>query len=107
MLRVIEIEHVDFVMSDYIRVSSDGESYLKTLSIPAGRYDKAAMKKEIFPQLIMGENVDYGPLLSVWHCLYRTSFYGIMVSILMKKSAGQRIISSAQLWAIVRTASII
>lgn len=74
MLRVIEIEHVDFVMSDYIRVSSDGESYLKTLSIPAGRYDKAAMKKEIFPQLIMGENVDYGPLLSVWHCLYRTSF---------------------------------
>lgn len=74
MLCVMEAEQVDFVMSDYIRVPASGESYLKTLHIPAGRYDKAAIKKEIFPQLIMGENVDYGPLLSVWHCLYRTSF---------------------------------
>lgn len=74
MLHVIETTNVDFVMSDYVRVPASGESYLKTLDIPAGRYNKETIKKVIFPQLIMGENIDYGPLLSVWHCLYRTAF---------------------------------
>lgn len=40
MLRIIETEHVDFVMSDYIRIPSEGEPYLKTLNIREGRYDK-------------------------------------------------------------------
>ena len=61
-------------MSDYLRIPANGNPYLKTLDIPSGRYDKTAMRKEIFPSLIMGENIDYGPLLSVWHCLYRTDF---------------------------------
>ena len=74
MLAVIESENVDFVMSDYLRIPANGNPYLKTLDIPSGRYDKTAMRKEIFPSLIMGENIDYGPLLSVWHCLYRTDF---------------------------------
>ena len=74
MLQVIERERVDFVMSDYLRIPADGLPYLKTLDIRPGRYDKTALRSEIFPQLIMGENVDYGPLLSVWHCLYRTDF---------------------------------
>ncbi len=74
MLRIIETEHVDFVMSDYIRIPSEGEPYLKTLNIREGRYDKEDLCHEIFPNLIMGENIDYGPLLSVWHCLYRTEF---------------------------------
>ena len=74
MLSTIESERVDFVMSDYIRIPADGSRYLKTLNIRPGRYDKADLRKEIFPSLIMGENVDYGPLLSVWHCLYRTAF---------------------------------
>ena len=74
MLEVIERERVDFVMSDYLRIPAVGIPYLKTLEIRPGRYDKAALRAEIFPQLIMGENVDYGPLLSVWHCLYRTDF---------------------------------
>lgn len=74
MLEVIERERVDFVMSDYLRIPADGTPYLKTLDIRPGRYDKAALRSEIFPRLIMGENVDYGPLLSVWHCLYRTEF---------------------------------
>jgi glycosyltransferase involved in cell wall biosynthesis len=74
MLRVIETEQVDFVMSDYVRIPADGQKYLKTLDIRPGRYDKAAIRSEIFPSLIMGENVDYGPLLSVWHSLYRTAF---------------------------------
>ncbi len=74
MLSVIESENVDFVMSDYLRIPANGSRYLKTLSIRSGRYDKTALREEIFPSLIMGENVDYGPLLSVWHCLYKTDF---------------------------------
>ena len=74
MLRVIEAERVDFVMSDYIRVPKEGKPFLKSLEIPAGRYDKSAIFKYIFPQLIMGERIEYGPLLSVWHCMYRTAF---------------------------------
>ena len=74
MLAVMEAEHVDFVMGDYIRFPAEGTPYLKTLSIREGRYGKSDLKKEIFPSLIMGENVDYGPLLSVWHCLYSKDF---------------------------------
>lgn len=74
LLAVIEREQVDFVMSDYVRIPADGKKYLKALDIRAGRYDRAALVKEIFPSLIMGENVDYGPLLSVWHCLYNIDF---------------------------------
>ena len=74
MLAVMEGERVDFVMSDYIRVPADGEPYLKTLDIRGGRYAKEDIHQEIFPRLIMGENLDYGPLLSVWHCLYRAEF---------------------------------
>lgn len=74
LLRVIETEQVDFVMSDYIRIPLKGDPFLKTLNIRSGRYDKTELRQEIFPSLIMGENLDYGPLLSVWHCLYRTEF---------------------------------
>lgn len=74
MHEIIERENVDFVMSDYIRILDNGEKFLKTLAIPGGRYSRDAIKKEIFPQLIMGENLEYGPLLSVWHCMYRTEF---------------------------------
>lgn len=74
LYRAIVREKVDFVMSDYVRVPEEGESYLKTLDIRPGRYNKDDLRREIFPQLIMGENVDYGPLLSVCQCLYRTDF---------------------------------
>lgn len=74
MLATAEREQVDFVMSDYLRFPAEGEPHLKTLDIPAGRYDKAQIEEKIFPNLIMRECVDYGPLLSVWHCLYRTEF---------------------------------
>ena len=74
MVAVMESEQVDFVMSDYLRIPAEGSPYLKTLDIRSGRYDQGALREEIFPSLIMGENVDYGPLLSVWHCMYRTDF---------------------------------
>lgn len=74
MYETIEIENVDFVMSDYIRIPGNGETYLKTLEIEKGRYDRNNIKEKIFPQLIMSEDLEYGPLLSVWHCMYRTDF---------------------------------
>ena len=74
MYTIAKQENVDFVMSDYIRILESGETYLETFDIASGRYDKEKIRKEIYPQLIMGENLDYGPLLSVWHCLYRKEF---------------------------------
>lgn len=74
MYETMEKEKVDFVMADYMRIPEDGKSFLKTLNIDGGRYNKDAIRKKLFPQLIMGENLEYGPLLSVWHCLYRTAF---------------------------------
>lgn len=74
MYETIEIENVDFVMSDYIRIPENGEIYLKTLEIKKGRYDRNDIREKIFPQLIMGEDLEYGPLLSVCHCMYRTEF---------------------------------
>lgn len=74
MYSVAKRENVDFVMSDYQRICADGTYYLKTLDIPAGLYEKNQIRRMIFPNLIMGEKIEYGPFLSVWHCLYRTDF---------------------------------
>lgn len=74
MYELITKYQVSFVMSDYTRVLTEGVQYLKSLEIPDGLYDRKRIEKEIFPRLIMGENIDYGPLLSVWHCLYDLSF---------------------------------
>lgn len=74
MVMAIEKDSTDFVMSDYIRVPSDSPEYLKTTDIPGGKYSKADIRKTVFPSLIMGGDLNYGPLLSVWHCLYRADF---------------------------------
>ena len=65
---------VDFVMSDYLRIENEHVSYIKTTNLREGYFSKDDIKKEIYPQLIMGRNLDYGPLLSVWHCLYKREF---------------------------------
>ena len=62
------------MLGDYVRILSDGTKYLKTLDISKGLYSKEDIKTQIYPQLIMGANLDYGPLLSVWHCLYNLDF---------------------------------
>lgn len=64
---------VDFVMADYYRVCADERSP-KTLDIRAGLYTKSDIQKQIYPMLIMREEIDYGPLLSVCFCLYKTDF---------------------------------
>ena len=74
MIETAKKNNVDFVMTDYMRIPSNRAPYLKTLSIHGGLYKKENIRKDIFPSLIMGSNIDYGPLLSVWHCLYRKDF---------------------------------
>lgn len=64
----------DFVMCDYRRVLPDGTAFLVTKSLSGGLYEKQDIRNVIFPQLIMGENVDYGPLLSAWLCIYNREF---------------------------------
>lgn len=65
--------NVDFVMCDYYR---DTGNTLTPCSceLGSGRYDTERIRSAVYPQLIMQESVDYGPILSVWHCIYRTEF---------------------------------
>ena len=64
---------VDFVMSDYYKVHENNKTKVSAI-VEGGLYDKNKIKNIIYPQLIMKENIDYGPLLAVWHCLYKNSF---------------------------------
>ncbi|MGN8643166.1 glycosyltransferase family 2 protein [Catenibacterium mitsuokai] len=65
---------VDFVMSDYLRIENSDVNCIKTANLREGYFTKNDIKKEIYPQLIMGRNLDYGPLLSVCQCLYKREF---------------------------------
>lgn len=74
MLQAAEAYQADFVMADYRRIERDGTSFVKTLDIDGGYYDREKIVRDIFPNLIMRESIEYGPLLSVCHCLYRKDF---------------------------------
>ena len=74
MIAAAEQNHADFVMCDYVRILESGEQYLVSTELGSGIYDKEKIRKEIYPSLIMGENMDYGPVLSVWHCIYHHQF---------------------------------
>lgn len=74
LYKKIKKYNCDFVMSDYKRVLADGSEYLKSLEITNGYYNKKSITETIYPELIMGKNLDYGPLLSVWHCMYDLEF---------------------------------
>lgn len=65
--------NVDFVMSDYNRIDKTLKTR-HTLAIEGGHYSPKKINKIIFPSLIMSNELEYGPLLSVWVCLYRTNF---------------------------------
>lgn len=66
--------NADIAMADFIRVQSNGQYKLITKYIDGGVYNKKRIINEIYPRLIMGENIDYGPLLSVWQSIYKRSF---------------------------------
>lgn len=74
MMNIAEKYNVDFVMSDYYRILNENKIYSVNKSIRGGYYNKDDLLNEIFPSLIMGENIDYGPLLSVCHCIYNRNF---------------------------------
>lgn len=74
MLTAAKTSDADIVMCDYIRVLRTGRRRLMTTALRPGLYKKADIIKYLYPSLIMGENLDYGPLLSVWHCLYSRKF---------------------------------
>ena len=74
MVQAAENSAADLVMSDYIRIWQDGSRALVTTPLRDGLYEKKDMVKHLYPALIMGEQVDYGPVLSVCHCIYRRSF---------------------------------
>lgn len=65
--------NVDFVMSDYYRFS-ENERYSVSLDIEGGLYNRTNIIEKIFPQLIMKSDINYGPLLAVWHCIYKRTF---------------------------------
>ena len=65
--------NVDFVMCDYYK-SYGSDKKEVSLEIDEGMYNKEKIKDIIYPQLIMTENIDYGPLLSVCLCLYKNTF---------------------------------
>ena len=67
-------EETDFVMADILRIPVSGNPCILSQPIHGGRYEKKDIEEVIFPQLIMQECVEYGPLLSVCPCLYRTAF---------------------------------
>ena len=56
------------------RIESGKPPTLRSASLHGGYYDKRKIKRCVFPQLIMRDDLEYGPLLSVCVCLYRTSF---------------------------------
>ena len=74
LVNYAEEYHVDFVMCNYERILADGTSFEKTLNIRDGLYTREDIINVIFPCLIMGRNLDHGPLLSVCHCLYNRAF---------------------------------
>ena len=74
LLQKIEQYHCDFVFCDLIRIESGKPPTLRSASLHGGYYDKRKIKRCVFPQLIMRDDLEYGPLLSVCVCLYHTSF---------------------------------
>ena len=65
---------VDFIVSDYIRINSNTIKCMNTLNIKEGYYSKEDIKSLIYPSLIIGNDLEYGPLLSVCPCLFRKTF---------------------------------
>ena len=74
MIQAAEENKADFVMTDYIRILKNNRKFLETSNIQGGLYEKKDMIQYIYPALIMGENIDYGPILAVWHCIYNRTF---------------------------------
>lgn len=65
-----ESNNVDMVMADCWKVTNQ-KKILKTCEIRSGLYNNEDLEKEIYPKLIMRNSIEFGPILSVWNCLYK------------------------------------
>jgi glycosyltransferase involved in cell wall biosynthesis len=73
LLQTAEHFSTDVVMFDYTRKTMHGDQR-HTEKIETGFYDRKKILADIFPNLVMGENIDYGPVLSACSCFYRIEF---------------------------------
>ena len=74
LFEISEKYDVDFAMSDYLRVDASGTTTIESSFLNDGLYNKEQIREKVFPYLIMGPDIEYGPLLSVWRCLYKRDF---------------------------------
>lgn len=73
LLSAIVRADADVAMCDYQTVNGDVR-VLKTSRIRRGAYETAEISADIFPTVIMDEDLDGPDVLSVWRCLYRRHF---------------------------------
>ena len=73
LLHTAELFSVDIVMFDYTRKARLSER-IHTECIDSGLYDREKIINNLFPSLIIREDISYGPVLSAWSCFYRLDF---------------------------------
>lgn len=65
--------HTDITMCDFRKVGAESE-YTVSQPIREGYYDRNMIELELFPCLIMFENIEFPPTISNWTCLFRRKF---------------------------------
>ena len=65
--------HTDITMCDFRKVGVESE-YTISQPIREGYYDRNMIESELFPCLIMFENIEFPPTISNWTCLFRREF---------------------------------
>lgn len=65
--------HTDITMCDFRKVGVESE-YTVSQPIREGYYDRKMIESELFPCLIMFENIEFPPTISNWSCLFRREF---------------------------------
>lgn len=65
--------HTDITMCDFRKVGVESE-HTVSQPIREGYYDRDMIESELFPCLIMFENIEFPPTISNWTCLFRREF---------------------------------
>lgn len=65
--------NTDITMCDFRKVGVESE-YTVSQPIREGYYDRKMIESELFPCLIMFENIEFPPTISNWTCLFRREF---------------------------------
>ena len=73
MYRKAEEFNTDITMCDFGKVGVESE-YTVSQPIREGYYDRSMIETELFPCLIMFENIELPPTISNWTCLFRHEF---------------------------------